>query len=175
MTSSRPTSIRMVAAAAAGVLGVAGLTGCSWHSSSTAIVAGSHTVSMATFDDVVAHCGGLAQSSTLSARQVIASTLAQGAVGEQILTDTGRTLSTAERDKVISSNDLSVLIKDPVCQSMARSLAAMYWVINTDGQAKTLKEMAAVDVTVNPRLGQWFPRQLAVAGTSSMSSAWTGQ
>ncbi|WCC80395.1 hypothetical protein O6R08_02375 [Cutibacterium equinum] len=173
MSLSRSKMTRVVAAGAAGALAVVGLSGCSSQSPSTAIAAGSRTISMKTFDEAVDHCGDLAQGGALSPRQVIASTLAQGAVGEQILSDTGRGLNTAQRDQIIATNGLTVLTKDPVCRDLGRSLAAMYHVVNSDGQDKALEEITAVDVSVNPRLGTWDARNLAVHGSSSLSDPFT--
>ncbi|AMS06569.1 hypothetical protein DUY81_13305 [Acidipropionibacterium acidipropionici] len=164
--------MRLAAAvAAAAALGTAG---CA-PSGSTAVQAGDRAVTMATFEKDVANCSDLASSQTMSPRQVIASTEVQAAVGEELLARSGRTLTNAQRDVIMTQNQLSALVTKPVCRDMGRRLASLYAVAGNSPDAATLvADVKKLGVQVNPRLGQWYPEQLAVAGSGSLSSLWTG-
>lgn len=165
---------RVAAALAASGLALGTLTGCV-PSSNVAVQVGDQQVSMATFQADVDACSSLASSQTLSPRQIIATTVIRGAVGEELLARSGHTLSTAQRDAVMKANDLTVLDANPTCRQMGRSLAALYAVAQTSDEATLTKQLDSLDIQVNPRLGGWYPEQLAVAGSSSLSNLWTGQ
>ncbi len=164
---------RFAAALTAAALAVAGLTGCA-PSSGTAVQVGDQKISMDTFQADVAACSSLASSDTMSPRQVIATTETQAAVGEELLARSGRTLSTAQRDALMTANNLTALNANPTCREMGRRLAALYAVVRGSDQNALLQQIKGLDIQVNPRLGQWYPEQLSVAGSSSLSSLWTG-
>lgn len=169
----RPRSLRLAAAAAA-LVGLAGMAGCT-PSASIAVKAGDRTVTMDTYNSDVAHCSSLASSETMSPREVIASTEVQGVIGEELLARSGRTLTTQQRDVLMARYQLSALSTHPACRDMGRRLVTLYAVAGTAPDSQTLiKAVKGIDVQVNPRLGDWYPEQLAVAGTGSLSSVWQG-
>ncbi len=168
---SRPT--RVVAAVAVTTLAAGSLAGCV-PSSSTAVEVGDQKVSMETFQKDLDACSSLAVSDTMTPRQVIATTVTRGAVGEALLARSGRTLSTAARDEVLKANDLTVLESNPTCHQMGRSLASLYAVVQTTDEKTLMAQIGTLDVQVNPRLGGWQPEQLLVAGSSSLSNLWAG-
>lgn len=178
-TSSSPCSARrgrglprVAALATVGVV-LGALAGCV-PTPDVAVQAGDQRVSMDTFQADVDACSALANSDTMSPRQIIATTVTQGAVGEELLARSGRTLTTAQRDAVMKENNLTALNANPTCREMGRRLAALYAVVQESDQAAVLKQINGLDIQVNPRLGRWYPEQLAVAGSSSLSSLWTG-
>lgn len=172
-TPTRRRGLRLAAAAAAvAALATAGCT----PSAGIAVEAGAQTVTMADFETAVADCSDLASSQTMSPRQVIASTEVQAAIGEELLARSGRTLTTAQRDVLMTQNQLSALATRPVCREMGRRLVSLYAVAGVTPDAQTMvKAVKELGVQVNPRLGQWYPEQLAVAGSGSLSSLWTGE
>lgn len=181
-TSSSPSSSstrssrglpRFAALAIAGVVALGALAGCV-PTANVAVQVGDQKVSMGTFQADVDACSSLANSDTMSPRQIIATTLTQGAVGEELLARSGRTLSTAQRDAVMQQNNLTALDANPTCREMGRRLAALYAVAQTSDQATLLKQINSLDIQVNPQLGHWYPEQLAVAGSSSLSILWAG-
>lgn len=169
----RSRAVRLGSAAAA-LACLAGMAGCT-PSGSVAVKAGGQTVTMDTYNDDVAQCSALASSQTMSPREVIASTEVQGAIGEELLARSGRTLTTEQRDALMARDQLSALTAHPACRDMGRRLVALYTVAGTTPDAQTLiKAVKGIDVKVNPRLGDWYPEQLAVAGTGSLSNVWQG-
>lgn len=160
--------------AAAAVLISVGVAGCT-PPAGVAVKVGSQTVTMDTYNADVANCSSLASSDTMTPREVIASTEVQGAIGEELLAKSGRTLTTRQRDALMASNQLSALSSHPACRAMGRRLVTLYAVAGTTPDAQTLiKAVKGIDVKVNPRLGDWYPDQLTVAGTGSLSNVWQG-
>lgn len=161
----------VLAVVVAATLGAGALSGCS-PSASTGVKAGSTTVSTQTIDTAIEHCEPLAQARDLTPRQVIVSTEARGALGDEILRRTGRTLSDRQRDQIIARNGMEALTQDPVCHEMARRLASIFHVIESDSKDRAAAEIEDVKLEVNPVYGVWLPQQLAVAGSSSLSRLW---
>ena len=53
-------------------------------------------------------------------------------------------------------------------------MSKLVHIATNDGQDKTLKEIHAVDVDLNPRLGRWDPQNVVAGGVSSLSEPWSG-
>ncbi|AZZ39982.1 hypothetical protein [Acidipropionibacterium jensenii] len=169
----RPRNRRVLGALAAGVVALTGLTGC-LPSSGMAVQVGDQRVSMDTFENDVEACSALANSQTMSPRQVIATTVTQAAVGEELLARSGRTLTTSQRDALMQSNNLTALNASPTCRQLGLRLTSLYAVVQGSDADTLRRQVHSLDVQVNPRLGGWYPDQLLVAGSSSLSSLWAG-
>ena len=105
---------------------------------------------------------------------MVATALAQGAVADEVLRRTNRSVSHDELTKIGEMNRMDVLIKDPKCRVLSDSVSKLVYIATNDGQDKTLKEIHDVDVNLNPRLGQWDPQNVVAGGVSSLSEPWSG-
>ena len=170
MISSRSVPLRAVAGVAIAALA---LTGCS-NRPSDGVRAGESVVSMKMIDQTTKDCAKYVQNPNMPANQVVATALAQGAVADEVLRRTNRSVSHDELTKIGEMNRMDVLIKDPKCRVLSDSVSKLVYIATNDGQDKTLKEIHDVDVNLNPRLGQWDPQNVVAGGVSSLSEPWSG-
>jgi len=129
---------------------------------------------MKTIDQTTKDCAKYVQNPNMPANQVVATALAQGAVADEVLRRTNRSVSHDELTKIGEMNRMDVLIKDPKCRVLSDSVSKLVYIATNDGQDKTLKEIHDVDVNLNPRLGQWDPQNVVAGGVSSLSQPWSG-
>ncbi|MEA5647184.1 MAG: hypothetical protein R5N60_07085, partial [Cutibacterium granulosum] len=127
-----------------------------------------------TVDQTTKDCVKYVQNPNMPANQVVATALAQGAVADEVLRRTNRSVSHDELTKIGEMNRMDVLIKDPKCRVLSDSVSKLVYIATNDGQDKTLKEIHDVDVNLNPRLGQWDPQNVVAGGVSSLSEPWSG-
>ena len=170
MISSRSVPLRAVAGVAVAALA---LTGCS-NRPSDGIRAGDSVVSMKTVDQTTKDCAKYVQNPNMPANQVVATALAQGAVADEVLRRTNRSVSHGELTKIGEMNRMVVLIKDPKCRVRSDSVSTLGHLGTKAGPDPPLSRMPAVDVDLNPRLGRWDPQNVVAGGVSSLSEPWSG-
>lgn len=152
------------AAVAAAVTAALALGGCAQSARDVAVVNGTPITQAQYSQDLQ----GARQVSQLSDDQVL-SALIQGEVAAQVAQRRGLQITDADRDKQLNPAVLQIA----AAHDLAYDVADVQIVSNAIGQNAFGKELAAADVSVNPRYGNWDPQQslAVVPGTGSLSQA----
>ena len=161
------TSARLgaVAAVAALTLGA-----CATPGGSTAIQVEDQRMSLGQLEDAANACAaplGFPQQ----AMDVQIRTLAlQGLIGRVLVEDNNYTFSDAQIRQVLKEQQVEAALDAPDCAPLIRDVGAFFLAATKVGADEGIKQISAMDVQVNPRIGTWDAERLALLNTNGSLS-----
>lgn len=162
-----------IAAPVAALLLVAG---CSSPTGGTAFEVQGERVSSNQVDAATQGCSRLLDAGEQEIKQQISGMMLSGALADAVAERTGTAITPQSQDKAIDALQARSLLKDPDCAVPANSIARYAVVAQALGEKKLGEQVRALDVQVNPRLGQWDADRGAIVGsTGSLSVQDLGQ
>ena len=157
--------------AAASVVAVVALAGCSNASPSVVAYVGDTEVTQTEVERAVTGVRStLAEGQTVSSEAVV-NTMIQGELAAQIAADRGLTITDAQRNALLAQSELAPLVNVPEAKELVYDLADTELVSQQVGAEEYLAELKARKVTLNPRYGVLDPEQkILVTGRSGSLS-----
>lgn len=163
--------MKHIVRAAAPVLAIALLAGCSTPGDTAFVVDGERT-RLSTVDDTAAGCEAIGQGQ-IKAEAIkgeVVRMLLAGQIAQAVASNEKFTIDGAERAKAITQLQGDELRTNAECARAVDSFADFAVVSQRLGQAQLAKAIDKVKVDVNPRYGTWDTTKMAFTSTSGSLS-----
>ena len=147
------------------------LAGCSTGNPQVAAYVGDSEISQSRVDEVSRVLAATSGDSTATVGDFSATVLQiiiQSTIAEKAADSLGVTISDAERDQAIATNEtLTTLVNEPAATDFIKDYVEATLVVGTEaGMAAFTEQFDQTEITVNPRFGTWDAEQNAlVEGT----------
>lgn len=131
------------------------LTGCA-NSPSDAATVGGVRIADSTVREVANAISAASGTESSVALKQATYDLLLGEASRQIAASTGKTISAADRHAVVAQNQLaSAVSATPEGAPWGEAVGSTYVLLEDLGEQKYIDELNKIDITVNPRYGQW--------------------
>lgn len=164
-----PSSARARLAALAAVAALT-LAGCASPGGSTAFAVDGERITLGQLEDAAQACAGPLGFPQSAMDAQIRPIGLQALVGRVLAKQNGMSFSDAQVREVLVANDLGAAHDAPGCTPLLHDSGIFALAVSKLGAEEASKQIQAMDVEVNPRLGTWNPQRLELLNTNGSLS-----